>query len=629
MRTQNQIRRRLAEPPVLEQVKQVLESNAGWSRTQVARHLCEELGFHDARGERQESTCLKALRTLEAKGLLKLPASRANGDGPAPPKRLGEPVPPAQGVPDKAGAVADLRLIVVDSDEEKALWNELMFREHPQGKRPMVGRQLRYLIGSGHGWLGGLGFGAAALHLRARDEWIGWDWPLRQAYLERVVCMNRFLIRPDIRCKNLASRVLGMAVRAFEEDFEQRFAYAPWLLESFVDTSQFLGTCYRAANWFLVGQTQGRGRQDRLHTQSETVKDIYVYPLVPDFRQQMGLPAFCGHVPLPLDACLGEAAWAEREFGTAPLGDKRLTARAVQMGQLKYGRPDASFTALGQGDAGASKAFYRFIEQPDASAVTMENIMAPHRESTIQRMMAHKTVLAIQDTTDLNYSELSQCQGLGVIGKNQTKTTSQGLRLHSTLALTDTGLPLGVLRALCYAPELKPEHTGKDSRYIPIEEKETFRWITGMQNCMAVSRQLRDTEVICVMDREGDFFELFEHWRQDPCVELLIRAKHDRRSSEDDFSLFESVRKASVQAQVNIEVPRRSAKPKKGKRPARAARPARTAQVSLRYKPVKLCPPKHGLNSGKAPVAVWLVHLIEDNPPEDQEPIEHRFSRAP
>ena len=143
-----------------------------------------------------------------------------------------------------------------------------------------------------------------------------------------------------------------------------------------------------------------------------------------------------------------------------------------------------------------------------------------------------------------------------------------------------------------------------------------------MQDCMAVSRKMRDTEVVCVMDREGDFFELFEHWRQNPCVQLLVRAKHDRRSSEDDFTLFESVRKAPVQAQVSIDVPRRSAKPKKGKRPARAARPARTAQVSLRYKPVKLCPPKHGLNSGKEPVAVWLVHLIEDNPPQGQEPIE-------
>lgn len=115
-------------------------------------------------------------------------------------------------------------------------------------------------MGSAHGWLGGLGFGAAALQLADRDRWIGWDVATRREHLYRVVGMSRFLIRPSVNCHNLASRVLGKVLRGLGRDFEARYGYRPWLVESFVDKEHFSGTCYRAANWCAVGQTQGRGR---------------------------------------------------------------------------------------------------------------------------------------------------------------------------------------------------------------------------------------------------------------------------------------------------------------------------------------------------------------------------------
>ena len=139
------------------------------------------------------------------------------------------------------------------------IWNEMMIREHPRGHGPLVGRQVRYLIGSEYGWLGAMDFAAPALQLADRDHWIGWTVDQRRDSLHMVVNMSRFLIRPSVHCANLASRLLPMAARQLPEDFERRYCYRPILMESFVDNAHFPGTCYQAANWIRIGRTQGRG----------------------------------------------------------------------------------------------------------------------------------------------------------------------------------------------------------------------------------------------------------------------------------------------------------------------------------------------------------------------------------
>ena len=125
----------------------------------------------------------------------------------------------------------DLQLVLVESDAQRLIWNTLMAHEHPRGAGPWVGHQLRYLVGSAHGWLGGVGFAASARRLLARDAWIGWDDTGRRNQLHRVVGLCRFLIRPGVACRNLASHVLGRVVRAVGTDFERRYGYRPWLLE--------------------------------------------------------------------------------------------------------------------------------------------------------------------------------------------------------------------------------------------------------------------------------------------------------------------------------------------------------------------------------------------------------------
>ena len=617
MDTQNQIKRTLSQADALGYIREQLDSRQFSNRSKLASFLCTHFDFHDIRGNEQLSGCLRALRELETAGRFALPAARKKRSLPSP-KRLSEPVPAAEGIPEQVEVVADLRLILVRTDDQMRIWNEMMIREHPRGTGPLVGRQLRYLIGSRHGWLGGLGFAAAALQLADRDRWIGWDMSQRRENLHTIVSLSRFLIRPSVRCRNLASRVLGMSLPMFAENFEQRYGYRPLLVESFVDTSIYSGTCFRAANWIRVGRTKGRGRQDRLRKAAETIKEIYVYPLDKDFRAGLGLAAEAGLGALGPAEGLETESWARKEFSGAPIGDERLSNRLIEIARLKAEHPGRAFSGVAGGDWPAVKGYYRLIDKPDESAVTMPNMLLPHRERTVRRIKGQKAVLCVQDGTDLNYSSLAECEGLGVIGTNQSSSQSRGLHLHSTLAVSTEGLPLGLLRADCSAPQLKSPQRNRHA--IAIEEKDTFRWIEGLRDIVEVAGEIPHTRLICICDREADFFEMFDEQRRNRRVDLLIRAKHDRKIIVEPFKLFDALKSAPVQIVVKIQVPRQSAKPKRGNQKARPKRSARTAQLSLRYMSVELRPTKY--HKDKEPIKVWAIHALEAAPAPDIEPIE-------
>ena len=619
MDTQNQIKRTLSELASIEYICGLLESSEILHRSKLAELVCEQFGFYDARGRQQRGGCLKALRELEAAGHFVLPAARRK-TGRGLPRRLSEPVVPPIDVPAKAGDVRGLTLVLVKTTEQMRIWNELMIREHPQGAGPLVGRQVRYLIDSRHGWLGGFGFASAALHLADRDKWIGWDAEQRRAYLHTVVGMSRFLIRPCLQCHNLASKVLSMSMARLLDDFERVYNYRPWLVESFVDKSLHSGACYEASNWIRVGKTQGRGRQDRFTQSALSRKAIYVYPLERDFRRRMGLSPDAGLGALgPADG-LETDRWAENEFGGAPLGDVRLSKRLVNVAAAKAEVPDRAFSGVAKGDWATVKAYYRMIDQPDESAVSMANILLPHRQRTVRRMQGQKTVLCVQDGSDLDYNNLDQCEGLGEIGTNQTGAKSRGLHLHSTLAVDPKGLPLGVLRAQCIARDGKSPQGERSSFEIPIEEKKTFIWIEHHRDLVEVAGKMPHTRLIEVCDREADFFEMFDEQRRNPRVNLLIRAKHNRKISEEPFKLFAAVRQRPVESRVGVHIPRQSARPKRSKQKARPKRLGRTADLAVRYMRIQLHPPQY--HEGKESIDIWIVHALEENPPLDTKAVE-------
>ena len=272
------------------------------------------------------------------------------------------------------------------------MWNTLLHFEHPQGTTTFAGCQVRYLVVSAHGVLGAVGFSAAALQLRARDAWMGWSGEQRLAHLHRVLCLSRFLIRPGVQCRNLASQVLGQVLARLGEDFEARYRYRPWLVETFVGPAHD-GASFKAANFVWVGHTAGRGRQDRDHARARPVKAVYMYALEPHWRRRLGVARVAAAPALAPAEGLDSGTWTVNEFGGAPLGDQRLSARLVKSAGLLASLPGEAVTANASHDRAAVKGYYRLIDQPVSSAVTPENILAPHRARTLQRMRGQDTVL--------------------------------------------------------------------------------------------------------------------------------------------------------------------------------------------------------------------------------------------
>lgn len=613
----------LSEPANLAVVKGKLRAGEK-SRTRLAAWVCRRLRLRDARGRPRVSSCLKALRDLEGAGHFKLPAPILTVVSHWRTRRQAGPVPAPKDVPEELRQIQNLHLVLVNPDEEERMriWNELMAREHPQGKRRLVGRQLRYLVGSAHGWLGAVGFSASALYLEARDRWIGWNVQERRAQEGRVLNLSRFLIRPGVRCRNLASYVLGACVRRVQKDFLARYGYEPWLLESFVEQDKHRGTCFQAANWERIGETKGRGRNDRANQSPESIKDIYVYALAADFRRKMGVAEERGGHLLAraVEEGLGSGEWAKQEFGGVELGDKRLRDRLIRIVEDRCDHPDASYLEAAGGDRYAAKGYYTLIDNP-RETLHPETMLSTHRKRTMERMMSHQLVLVVQDTTDLNFSTRLHTEGLGLVGSNQTGAQSRGLQLHSSVALTPEGVPLGVLRAKMYAPERKGK-AGKKSIGRPIEEKKSFRWLEGYRDCVAVAKKMPKTRLLMVMDREADIFELFEAAEATrKRVGVLVRARHDRRLPERAGKLFETLKASRSRTRIGVVIPRQRWKKAKGGEGEQKGLPARQAVLTICFQKISVASTRSDLRSAP-PITLWGVYAREENPPAQAKAIE-------
>ena len=614
MLPRSQILRTLNDAASINRIAEILAREEFTTRGAVGRRVCEEFGFADARGRPQLAGCLKALNAIAARCdrvVLPLPQRPPI---PSAPIRVDGSVPLPGAVAENLGELRGLSVRVVRDRAHRRIWNTLMADEHPRGLTTFAGCQMRYLVQAEPGWLGAVGFSACAFHLRARDRWIAWSAEQRDAARNRVVCMSRFLIRPAVRCVHLASHVLGRVLRRLPRDFEAQYGYRPWLVETFVDPAHD-GTCLRAANFVKVGQTAGRGRQDRNHLRARSVKSVYMYPLQRDWRRRLGV-RHVDHAPrLVPGEGLDSDVWAGNEFGGAELGDKRLTARLIKSATLLAEYPGCKINASPRGDAAAVDGFYRLIEHPENSPVTVAAIVAPHRERTLQRMRTQDTVLCIQDGSDLNFATRPGCEGLEVIGRNQTGTRTLGLHLHATLAVNGLGLPLGVLRCgFDNAVEAGSRDPHRNRR------KKTQRWIDGFADTVELTRDLtRKTRVINVCDREGDCFALFDEQRRAGRVELLVRARHDRcLNPRKGRKLFETMRAGDPAGHVKVEVRALTVRHKSSRKKARPARTARMAHCEIRFRRLTL----PATVDGAQPVTVSGVHIVEIDPPEGEPPVQ-------
>ena len=271
----------------LEVIRGIISDKSAPCRAEIARRVCQDLCWLTEAGELKSMSCRVALLRLQDRGLLQLPRPR-NGNGNGKPySPSAEVIAPASELSGSAGGLPGLRLRLVDSRTDSRLWNEVIARFHYLGYTPLPGAQLRYLVEYDDGILGAIGFGACAWKVAPRDQWIGWTTQQRKSNLQRVVNNARFLLLPWVRVKNLASRVLSLSARRLARDWQERYSYRPVLLETFVEQPRFSGTCYRAANWTYVGDTQGRGKLDRYSERALPIKGIYLYPLSRKFRREL------------------------------------------------------------------------------------------------------------------------------------------------------------------------------------------------------------------------------------------------------------------------------------------------------------------------------------------------------
>ena len=281
---------RLFSAEEIDLLRHLIALNPAKTRAQLSRDVCDLLGWRRPDGGRKDMSCRVAMLRMERDGLLQLPPPlKGNGNGHRRP-RLTPASDPQEPLTTPVGRLGELVFRCVETRRDSSLWNELIERHHYLGYQPLPGAQIRYLITRGDDLLAAVGFGASAWKVAPRDLFIGWTLEQRRDHLHQVIDNARFLILPWIHSPNLASHLLARLARRLPQDWDRRYGYAPVLLETFVEKARFRGTCYRAANWIHVGQTQGRGKLDRYKRFAVPVKDVFLLPLRRDFRQRLRAP---------------------------------------------------------------------------------------------------------------------------------------------------------------------------------------------------------------------------------------------------------------------------------------------------------------------------------------------------
>jgi hypothetical protein len=275
----------------LKEIIEIIETFPKLTRTELAHTICELFDWKRPTGKLKGVECRQFLESLDAEGVIRLPAVREM------PAKKGKPrikkTPQAdlqQTISAKLRELAPIELTRVETHEQRQLWYQYVDRYHYLGYQLPFGAQLRYFIQSGttHDLLGCFQFSSPAWQMMPRDSWISWNHGQRKRNLQKIINNSRFLIFPWVRVKNLASSALALAVKTVPDDWERTYGYRPVLMETLVDEKRFKGTCYKAANWSYVGKTTGRGRMDRENKRhGVAVKAIYLYPLTPGFRDEL------------------------------------------------------------------------------------------------------------------------------------------------------------------------------------------------------------------------------------------------------------------------------------------------------------------------------------------------------
>lgn len=270
-------------------IQQTIKTFPNLSLTELAQTICEHLSWTTARSRNKHNACLDALEQLEKLGLVELPSKRPQKQRESKKVVWTEQSEMKVTIDCSLAKLGAITLKVVTEKADVTLWNEYVDRHHYLGYKHPIGAALKYFIMSDHPQpqiLGCLLFSASVWHLADRDQWIGWNKKDREKRLNLVINNNRFLIFPWVNVPNLASKTLALVTRKIRDDWHTAHGYRPVLIETFVDDSQYQGTCYQAANWECIGKSSGKNWQADASDKSAkaSVKSIWVTPLHNHFR---------------------------------------------------------------------------------------------------------------------------------------------------------------------------------------------------------------------------------------------------------------------------------------------------------------------------------------------------------
>ena len=270
-------------------IREMIALHPGESRRTLSKKLCEAWQWKQANGALRDMVCRSLLLMLDRAGHIELPPVKFVPHNPL--ARRARPEPVVIDATQREGElrqIQPLEFMQVRRSGDEPLFNSLMEQHHYLGYEQPVGEHLKYLVWSQGRPVACVAWSSAPRHIGARDRYIGWDQRARRRNIHLIAYNTRFLILPWVRVNHLASHILGRMAARISGDWQSMYGHPIYFLETFVDPERFRGTCYRAANWVVMGTTTGRGKQSNSYVPNRSIKQVLGYPLTQRFRELLG-----------------------------------------------------------------------------------------------------------------------------------------------------------------------------------------------------------------------------------------------------------------------------------------------------------------------------------------------------
>lgn len=277
---------RVATSEEIEFIRSLIADNPDESRRSLSKKLCEAWNWVQPNGRLRDMMCRGFMLQLHRAGLITLPEKKFTPNNPLSggrkkPERVEVDQSPI------TGSVKELRPLEVRQvrwTDQEVLYAGLIEQHHYLGYCHPIGEHLKYVVFAHDRPVACFAFSSAPRHIGCRDRFIGWDQEQRKKNLHLMAYNTRFLLLPWVQVRFLASHLLGRMARVAAADWQRIYNHPIYFLETFVDTSRFVGSAYLAANWIFLGQTTGRGKNDQTNKPNRSIKAVWGYPLCADFR---------------------------------------------------------------------------------------------------------------------------------------------------------------------------------------------------------------------------------------------------------------------------------------------------------------------------------------------------------